>query len=193
MTLYRSSKVSVAKRLWGAQLFKGYHIVIWLRCLTCGLSKWGWGLFGCPHTSPLSWEQLANYSTCGETHTHTHTSYTWRALKHICRLSHISRLQNHILQGTRMQFNSIPLQEPPCPVCRLKRPICFFLWGLWGQERGWNTSKRGQRPLSKSPLITPPINPTFYPQTQMPHVTQPRWTWAWVNCRAAPNDYFDND
>lgn len=56
----------------GAQVSKREPGILWVGCSTCGLSKWSSGLSGCPHTSPPSLEQLANYSTCGETHSHIH-------------------------------------------------------------------------------------------------------------------------
>lgn len=82
---------------------------------------------------------------------------------------------------------SIPLQEPPGPACRLKSPICLFLWGLWGAgRRGWNASNRALGPLSQSSLITAPPQP---PQNALRHhrlpETQPQWTWARVNHTAA--------
>lgn len=101
------------ERLLGAQLVNGYHTVIWLRYLTCGLSKLGWGLFDCPHTSPLSREQLANYSVCGETHTdaHTHLLHIRGPVTHV--LSRISCTHKIIFCRTHLCSLSLSHYKSP--------------------------------------------------------------------------------
>lgn len=146
------------KGLQGAQVSKRDPAIIWVGYSTCGLSKWSSGLSGCPLTSPPSWEQLANNSTCSETHTHK------TGVGEAYVPSHILYSHPPSVRHTHILITSYPSQEPPGPACRLKSPICLFLEGLRGEGRGWNASNRAKgAPLQNLPNYCPSLPPNTPP------------------------------
>lgn len=135
---------------------KRYPSVI--RYQTHGLGKWSRGLFVCLHTSPLSWEQLAPYCTCGGTHAHTHTQLT---KKHMFSLSYLVCTHTMSLCPTHTHTPHVyPITGAPRPSLEAEKPNLFIPMGIMGGGGDdWNASNRAQGPLSQSSLITAPPHP----------------------------------